>query len=174
MRSRSSAGFMGPVQSFYDDYDQTVADLSRALESARTAVDLAPAMLGGDGPRDYLMIFQNNAEIRATAGLPGSWAQVHVDDGRLELRRQGSAQSFPAGAEVAPLTRGGDGLRPELARYFQDPNFTPDFPRAAEVFDASGPSSIPAPSSTGSSPSTWSACPTCCAGSGRSTSMATP
>ena len=46
-------------------------------------------MAGADGPRDYLLVFQNNAEIRATGGLPGSWARLHAEDGKLEHRPAG-------------------------------------------------------------------------------------
>ena len=135
---KDSSGYVGPLRSRFDAYVDTVGGLERGLGSAETAVDLAPGMLGSDGPRDYLLIFQNNAEIRATAGLPGSWALLHADDGKLEIREQGSASDFPVlNQPVAELTDEETALYgTEIGRFFQDPNFTPDWPRAAELFDA--------------------------------------
>lgn len=52
-------------------------------------------MLGGDGPRHYLLMFQNNAEERASGGNPASMAMITVDDGRVTLGRQASSSDFP-------------------------------------------------------------------------------
>ena len=52
-------------------------------------------MLGGDGPRNYLLVFQNNAEIRATGGLPGSWAEVHAEDGKHLAQAAGHGRRVP-------------------------------------------------------------------------------
>ncbi|MGH3370707.1 MAG: DUF4012 domain-containing protein, partial [Nocardioidaceae bacterium] len=41
---------------------------------ASYAVRLLPPMLGADEPRSYLLLFQNNAEVRATGGIPGAFA----------------------------------------------------------------------------------------------------
>lgn len=132
-----SSGYMSALRSRYDDYTDIVTDLKRSLGTAETAVDLLPDMLGREGPRDYLLIFQNNAEIRATGGLPGSWAELHVEDGKLSLGTQGAATDFPVYPKpVVSLTSGESAaFGTQMGRYFQDPNFTPDFPRAAEVFN---------------------------------------
>lgn len=42
-------------------------------------------MLGADGERSYLLLIQDNAEIRATGGIPGAFAELRTDGGRLEL-----------------------------------------------------------------------------------------
>lgn len=46
---------------------------------------LLPQMLGANGPRNYLIIAQNNSELRSTGGLPGSWGVMNITDGRIEL-----------------------------------------------------------------------------------------
>ena len=58
-------------------------------------------MVGADGPRDYLLVFQNNAEIRATGGLPGAWARVHAQDGKLTIVEQGAGGDF--GERATPV-----------------------------------------------------------------------
>lgn len=134
---QDSDGFVDALKTRYSDYVDEVADLEEGMASAETAVSVLPDMLGADGPRDYLFVFQNNAEIRSTGGLPGSWARIHVDNGALEMREQGSASDFLADEPVAPLTDEEVAVYDRLPTiFFQDPNFIPDFPRAAELFDA--------------------------------------
>ena len=95
-------------------------------------------MIGSPGRRDYLLLFQNNAEIRATGGMPGSWARIHADDGRIEMVEQGTASDFPTAEEpVVPLTDAEVAVYgEEYGLYFQDPGFAPDFPRGAEMWNA--------------------------------------
>lgn len=133
-----SSGFVGPVGDRYDDYVEQVNSAAAALEAGDTAIEVLPDLAGADGPRDYLLLFQNNAEIRATGGMPGSWALIHAEDGRLEMTQQGTALDFPQAARpVLPLTEAEVALYgPEIGTYFQDPGFTPDFPRAAELWRA--------------------------------------
>ena len=126
---------------------------------------MLPDMLGADGPRNYFMVFQNNAEIRATGGIGGAWALLHVDDGRLELRQQGSTTDFPPRrSSVTDLTDAEMSLiGPKMGTYFQNAGSIPDFPRAAEIFRAWWQELHPRRPSTGSSPWTPSPCPTCSA-----------
>lgn len=131
-------GCMGALKPRFQDYVRRVNEAAFALVSAETATRALPAMLGSEGSRDYLLIFQNNAEIRATGGMPGSWAQVHAEDGRLRMVKQGTAGDFPMAAEpVLPLTEEEVAVYgKEIGTYFQDPGFSPDFPRAGALWRA--------------------------------------
>jgi hypothetical protein len=40
-------------------------------------------LLGGNGPRKYLFLFQNNHEMRATGGFIGSYGLMDINDGRI-------------------------------------------------------------------------------------------
>lgn len=133
-----SSGYAGPLRSRFDRYVDLVHGAARSLTSAETATEVLPTMVGADGPRDYLLIFQNNAEIRATGGMPGSWARVHAEDGKLSLVQQGTASEFPHVSKPAlPLTAAEKHVYGnELGTYWQDAGFTPDFPRAAELWNA--------------------------------------
>ena len=133
-----SGGFLGSLRTRYERYADILDDAASSLASADTAVRALPDMVGADGPRDYLLLFQNNAEIRATGGMPGSWAQIHAEDGRLKMTLQGTATDFPHTDEpVLPLTEEEVEIYgEEIGTYFQDPGFAPDFPRAAEIWRA--------------------------------------
>ncbi|GAA2137961.1 DUF4012 domain-containing protein [Nocardioides koreensis] len=133
-----SSGYVGPLRSRFQRYASLVDDTAAALGSAEKATEVLPGVAGADGPRDYLLVFQNNAEIRATGGLPGSWARLHAENGRLQIVQQGTANEFPERATpILPLTKAELALHHEpLGTYFHDANFTPDFPRAAELWTA--------------------------------------
>jgi hypothetical protein len=40
-------------------------------------------ILGGNGPRKYLVLFQNNQEMRATGGFIGTYAIIDISNGRV-------------------------------------------------------------------------------------------
>jgi hypothetical protein len=126
-------------------FNDLVGDLKDEVERARaastataTAFDLMPQMLGQDGPRDYLLIIQNPAELRSTGGLPGSLAVLHAEKGKVTMGWQGSAGDVnPFSGPVVTLpkdTRQQYG--PTMATDFRDINFTPDFPEAAQIAKA--------------------------------------
>jgi hypothetical protein len=114
---------------------QAQVDRARAAATASaTAFRLLPGMLGKDGPRTYLLMIQNPAELRSTGGLPGSLALLRVDRGRLSMGWQGSPADIARTA--APV-----GLRRDTAQQYgptpgtdlRDSNLTPDFPEAARI-----------------------------------------
>lgn len=110
-----------------------------ALRSASTgivvATDVLPQVLGADGEQRYLLVVQNNAEIRATGGLPGSASVLTASDGTVDLGFQGKALDLDTGSgAVADFLPGEeDVFGPLLVSDFRDTNFTPDFPRAASL-----------------------------------------
>lgn len=107
---------------------------SEIMDDAAAAGKLVPGMLGSDEPREYLLLIQNSAEIRATGGIPGALAVVSANDGRLELTEQGSASEmgrFDPAVIVDPSQVPIYGTR--AGRFMQSVNLTPDFPTAAQT-----------------------------------------
>ncbi len=130
------------------DTDRLVFPLTGPIEEVRTylgqlaplvdtgarAARLLPPMLGADEPRTYLVMFQNTAEIRSTGGMPGAFAIVTANDGRLSFEHQGTAGEvglhFPE--PVLPLPEDKEEIYTErLGRFFSGVNLAPDFPTAA-------------------------------------------
>jgi len=62
-----------------------IADNAPKLQNARDAVALAPQMLGGDGPRTYLVLFTSPAEARGLGGFTGNYAQLTIDHGQIAM-----------------------------------------------------------------------------------------
>ncbi|WP_258803105.1 DUF4012 domain-containing protein [Pseudarthrobacter sp. NS4] len=119
----------GPLRQMTD----IMADLGRGLKDAANASALLPPMLGTTtDPRNYLVLMQNSAEVRATGGLPGALAVIRVEDGALELTAQVSGAAL--GRFVPPVevdASQSDIYSSRLGAYISDVNLTPDFPTAA-------------------------------------------
>nr|WP_231514660.1 DUF4012 domain-containing protein [Mycobacterium sp. URHB0044] len=58
-----------------------IADISKLIQNTALAAQLAPSMMGADGPRTYFMGFQTNAEARGTGGLLGAFGILLFDNG---------------------------------------------------------------------------------------------
>lgn len=54
-----------------------------ALEEISQYLDILSAILGNNNPRKYLLLFQNNTEIRATGGFIGSFGVIDVFRGEI-------------------------------------------------------------------------------------------
>jgi hypothetical protein len=115
--------------------DGQLADVAMTTATAARAVQLLPPMLGADGPRQYLLLVQNNAELRATGGIPGSVVLLRADDGAVDVVEQRSGGSLgDLAAPVLPLSTAEQALFGEdLAADMRDVTFTPDFPRSGEI-----------------------------------------
>ena len=121
------------VQEVLGKIQGPIADASGLIDQIKPVLDLLPQMLGADGQtRTYLVIAQNNAELRATGGLPGSWGTITVDNGYLSMGEFTSILHRD-GLEV-PIT---DDERAAIATNMNtDPaqvNCTADFTRVGEL-----------------------------------------
>lgn len=133
-----ASGYVERLRSKYRLLAREVRETAAALDTADRAVQVLPTMLGVDGARHYLLVFQNNAEIRATGGLPGAVSVLRARDGEVALTRQVAANTFGyTERPVLPLTPGEqDVYGDKLGTFFLNANLQPDFPRAAELWKA--------------------------------------
>ncbi|WP_308215246.1 DUF4012 domain-containing protein [Pseudarthrobacter sulfonivorans] len=112
-------------------------DLTGTLDAAADAANLAPGMLGAQTPRNYLLMIQNNAETRASGGIPGALAVLTLDKGSLTLGSQSSATDVGIMSPTLPVEPEQQQIySSRLGKYMQDVNLTPDFPTAAGTAQA--------------------------------------
>ncbi|WP_433055273.1 DUF4012 domain-containing protein [Dactylosporangium sp. CS-033363] len=129
-------GLDGRVEAALKQVDAGLDRVVPMLDPAAQAAKLLPAFLGADGPRTYLVLFQNLAEARATGGMPGAFAVVQTDHGKVSLLEQGTAAKTlrDFDAPVLPLDEDQEDLfTNRLGTYPADVNLTPDFPTAAAL-----------------------------------------
>lgn len=85
---------IGLVRDAADDLQGSVDEIAAAVSAVDGAVSLLPTMLGADGTRNYLVVFQNPAELRSGGGIAGSLALISTSQGRIDLVQQASGASF--------------------------------------------------------------------------------
>ena len=131
-------GLVGPLQGPVADAEDGLAKVATILTGVDRVAALVPPMLGGAGPRTYLVLALNSAELRSAGGIVGSILEVKADDGRLTLGRQVStAQLKGIDTPVLPLTEAETTLHgTRLGRWIQNAGGTPDFPRTAQLISA--------------------------------------
>lgn len=119
------------------------ARAEESLPALQKAASLSRYLLGDSEPRRYLLVFQNNNELRPTGGFIGSFALLDVRDGaivNLEIPGDGS---YNLQGRMRKLVEAPEPLRLINPRWeFQDANWFPDFPTSAkklnEFYEKSG------------------------------------
>lgn len=102
---------------------------------AAVAARVVPAMLGAHGPRRYFLAFQNTAEARGTGGLPGAFAVLRAERGRLTFEHFGNNTEMSGRAAVdlgAEFAAGYGNNQP--ASVWANSNMSPHFPYAARIW----------------------------------------
>ncbi len=104
------------------------------LETGLEGLLIAPDLLGAEEPRTYLLLAQNDNELRATGGFISSVALLHIDNGQtvdMDFRDSYAVDDLSHPHPFAPKP---------LERYMlaqmwvlRDTNWYPDFPTSAEA-----------------------------------------
>lgn len=109
-------------------------ELQSLVRAADTAAATIPPLLGADGPRSYLVLVLNPAELRSAGGIVGSVLELRADDGAIELVGQSSARTVARSAKpLVPLTPAElTLLGPSPAGWMQSVTASPELSRTAE------------------------------------------
>lgn len=125
-------GRLAPLGQSLDRLDRVLPTARQTVTQLARAAPALSAMLGLEGPRSYLVLGQNQAELRATGGFIGSLGRVTLDQGEVVQF------SFGSSTQVDDPNR--PAVRPpqELARfmnvgawYIRDANWWADFRTSA-------------------------------------------
>lgn len=137
--------FQAEIQQLQNPYDlQMITDLKtkfgeelpqlrRYTLSAQKISQVMPHILAEGGEKNYLVLLQNNAELRPTGGFIGSFALVRIRDGKLleftvedVYEADGQLQGYVTPPEEIVQYLG------EAQWFLRDVNWSPDFPKVAE------------------------------------------
>jgi hypothetical protein len=139
-----------PLRSELDGIDESLAEAGNSADIAAQAARVIPGMLGADGRVRYLLLLGNPAELRDVGGHLGNWAEIVVDDGRVDLVEVGSPYDlFSPNRNPPPVMTGGvypeslEELRPQ---YFpQNWGGSPDMDAVARLAAELFPQARPGP-----------------------------
>jgi hypothetical protein len=122
-----------PLPAGIGKYGDILKEGTRALAVFQDFSDVVLDLLGDKQFKRYLLVFQNNNEIRPTGGFIGSFAVLDVDRGKIMQMNIPSGGSYDVKGQLKELV-----ISPEpfhlinSAWQFQDSNWFPDFPEAAK------------------------------------------
>jgi len=120
------------VRFWLEEANQIMADLEPILAQGRSVLEIFPELLGSQRSRTYLVIFQNDGELRATGGFMTAFSLLTISKGKVI-----SNDIYP-GVYVHPFQRY-EAPPPPLGKYlgverwfFHDMNFYPNYPTSAK------------------------------------------
>jgi hypothetical protein len=148
----SSPGYIPLISDARSQLQDQTSRLAQLLGNSSLAAQLAPSMLGADGPRTYLMGFQTPAEARGTGGLLGGFGILRFDNGVPSVDTLGSNTELAGrcerfeGYECVVFIPGAIAkvdLGPEFNRVYgwanpltdiRNSNLSPHFPYTAQIW----------------------------------------
>lgn len=110
--------------------------LAPATADAAAAARVLPAMMGAQGERRYLVIFQNTAESRGTGGLPGAFAILTAAQGKVGFQDFGNDAAMAGSRASVDLGREytDDYAQNAPTTTWVNANLSPHFPYAARIW----------------------------------------
>lgn len=105
------------------------------LKNSQPILAALPKALGAATPQTYLILFQNDKELRPTGGFLTAYALISFDAGQMRVIRSGDIHELDGDRSYLPGP-------PVLLRvlqlpnwYLRDTNFSPDFKQAMSDFE---------------------------------------
>ncbi len=133
----SGSTWLGSVNSARRQLLDQLAPLRTTVADIGKAVRVVPPLLGAGGPKTYLVSFQNDAELRSTGGIPGAFAIVTADQGKVTFTHFES-DSYLTGVHAQGLHFGADFAQVYQAAQqdYADSNYSAHFPYAAQIWSS--------------------------------------
>lgn len=125
---------IGKIKGLMEKVTGPMASAKSAISNINEIAPILPQMLGDGGTRTYLLMAQQNAELRSTGGLTGSVGTIIVENGKISVGEfSAGGNDYAAQANLfGEVTAEEDALfTNRTAIRISDTNFNPDFPRVA-------------------------------------------
>lgn len=124
----------GRIQSLRSDFD----DVATLFVNAKPFLKKLPDILGAKKQKTYIVLFQNDKELRPTGGFLTAYAIFYVNQGRIKVERSQDIYSLDDAIAVHPVAP------KEILTYhkgvskfyIRDSNLSPDFVKSVELFDS--------------------------------------
>lgn len=137
------------VKNRVDEAKNFIIGADIAVTDARPALEVAPAALGEPQAKNYLMLFQNDKELRATGGFLTAYAFLNLDKGHLQTTQSDDIYRLDEKllktclTKICPLTPPAPIVKylpemtgkPRTAWSMRDSNISPDLPTSAREFE---------------------------------------
>ena len=112
----------------FPDIEKKISDIEEGVNLLSASIDVVPSLLGFDREMAYLVLFQNNMELRPGGGFIGSYGLLSVKNARVTDFK--ISDVYSADGQIKghveppfPIRR----YLPQPNWYLRDSNFDPDF-----------------------------------------------
>ncbi len=125
------------VKDVYSDLKKEVEIISEEIGEGRLEqiTQIMPYFLAQEQERTFLVLLQNNTELRPTGGFVGAYGILTVDQGVITDWFVQGSEVLDNAADESVLGSSPDPLKKYMAQpvaYFRDGNWSPDFPTSAQ------------------------------------------
>ncbi len=138
------------VRSRVDTAKNFIIGAHYAVTKAKPALEVAPSALGQPSSKTYLMLFQNDKELRATGGFLTAYAFLTLDKGHLSTTKSDDIYRLDEKLlqvcqnKICPLTPPAPIVaylpeangKPRTAWSMRDSNLSPDLPVSMKQFES--------------------------------------
>ena len=119
------------------DYRNLFDNTANLFLNATPLLEELPQLLGEPTPKTYLVLFQNDKELRATGGFITAFAIFKIDEGKVTVEKaddiykldESKNKKFPTPAEILKYHKG------VYTFELRDSNLSPDFPTSVKEFE---------------------------------------
>lgn len=115
-----------------ESYKKSLTKLNKPLGLLINLLDASPKLLGFDSKQQYLLLFQNNFELRPGGGFIGSYGLLQVDHGKIVDLKINDV--YDADGKLKANIEPPFGLNRYMGAphwFLRDSNFDPDFVKSA-------------------------------------------
>ena len=138
VRALDGYRLIGPLDRARRDLAQRLPRIGARAVSARDGLDALIDMLGGSGPRRFLVFSQNPDEVRPTGGFIGTYGLLVTRNSHLVLERYDSIENWYTGRPQAEIPANQAALplalnSPPEPQTIANVNAIADFPTAGKL-----------------------------------------
>lgn len=139
----SNPAYMSLIRNARSQLQDQTSKLAQLLRNTSIAAQLAPPMLGADGPRTYLMAFQTPVEARGTGGVLGAFGLIRFEAGRPIVETLGENSDLRNSLKEKDNAEATIDLGPDFNQAYgwmnpytdlRNSNVSPHFPYAAQIW----------------------------------------
>jgi len=134
--SRYPVKFAGKeVRSKITTIKSTVSESTQLLTQAKPLIKLLPDLLGNPNPKTYMLLFQNDAELRPTGGFMTAYAFMKITKGKIDLLS--SYDIYDLDARFNKKVPAPDAIKKYLNETYlnlRNSNISPDFKVSMDLF----------------------------------------
>lgn len=127
-----------PVRSLIRTAKDAVGGLSEGKEDLKAFLATLPELLGEPTPKNYLVLFQNDKEIRPTGGFWTAYALFRLEKGRIVSIQAGDIYFLDIDNRVPFYPKPPEVISKYLKInnwYIRDTNLSPDYRQSVETFN---------------------------------------